>query len=1530
MRRLNLARCDQPSARFERSLPVHRPVSARSTPPSFYESLESRRLLSGVFDSESDPTRLVREQIFRATGLTEAVASQIVSARDVDASSFAGLSIGQTGYWSALSRRSAERVSSTLSVAKLDVFALDQRSIARALNRAMGEGVVKTRAEMSTLMLPTPDGGVARFGIERYDLLAPHVAAQFPEIKSVRLYGLDDASAVGTATLTSTGLSAFVSSPNGDWHVSPLDARVSGLAHASYFHAHQFSKKPEGGHGGGCMCSECLGMGGAIEAGLMNTGGSEANPDALINLGQTRRTYRFAFGVTGQFTTALGSVTAAFNNIVTRIGVANAVFLRDLNVQLTIVSDTRTVFADPFNDGYNNSNPVDMSIENEAILNNAYGVGAYDIGHALGQIAGISGVSLGLSTVGGADKAKAASTANFSSPDYNVVLFHEIGHQLGAPHTFNNADGPQRSAGTAYEPGPGSTIMSYGSAELGYSGSFVTFNDLYFHHNSIDRIENFLLTIPTVGTSTTQTNRVPVANAGPDRTIPANTYFELTGQAYDDQHNALTYTWEQYDLGPEVAIGTNANTGTGPLFRSREMEQDPTRTFGELADILAGRVDVDESLPLVNRTVDPLTFRLTVRDQLGGVSDDVINLPVVATGAPFVITSQNTAGTIWAAGSSQTVTWNVAGTTANGINTPNVDIFLSYDAGVTFTPVALGVPNDGSQAITVPVDARASTTARVKVKGAGNYFFDINNAPITITGIAPLNGLPVVAPASELPLYASRTGELRDAQLPLMNGASPNIDFAGDTDTYLFSPAITTEYLITTGRVGATSVDTVLSVYDDLTGVPLAINDDFGGGTATSQVSLFMEAGKRYRISIGEFQSNNTGDVFLNVIAGNTAPVASTIALNANGDGSTSNSLISSRESKFHQFTVPTRYDGTGSITLTAPEASTVFSLYNAADDLIAFTQSGTFTNLSALVAGQTYTLRVGTQNYASGGGAYTININLDVLPLPETLTVAEGTIAIHSPTRTSFDAHSPDVWIVSPNEVDARYFAPVATGLSPRGGTVRVTGGTLNPAVGIYNATTGARVALATGTGVGSTAEITNFAFLAGVRYIIAVSGLGDTTGNPDVRVTMETFTQLPQSDVTLNGLGDGSAAFNFVANSLGQSFRIVTPANATGFVNFQADPDAASDVELYLFDNAGNELAVNQAGGPDVVEGIAQLFVPPGTVFFATILSQNYAGGSATRTGVFNVNFDTPTAPAAPTTAPILRPEDDSGPFNNDGITNNPDGALSIRTFTSGPAQGRFVRLYRDGVLVAGPNEVPAGFADLTLNDSATLADGTYVYTSTAANTATGPESGFSPPTFIIVDRSSPVFTGFQFRFDGNTDHNFFIDFDSSLQGFAASDIVVTNTTTGQVIPSSDFNLVVNTAGPGLNDYIYNPTAGSDRLPSGNYTLTLAAGVATDIAGNANQVVAPTFFFQDGDANRDRRVDFTDLLILARNYNQTGKFFSEGNFDLSVDGLVGFSDLLILARNYNVTLPSQVFGSTAIAFATPTTTRSVREDVL
>lgn len=55
-------------------------------------------------------------------------------------------------------------------------------------------------------------------------------------------------------------------------------------------------------------------------------------------------------------------------------------------------------------------------------------------------------------------------------------------------------------------------------------------------------------------------------------------------------------------------------------------------------------------------------------------------------------------------------------------------------------------------------------------------------------------------------------------------------------------------------------------------------------------------------------------------------------------------------------------------------------------------------------------------------------------------------------------------------------------------------------------------------------------------------------------------------------------------------------------------------------------------------------------------------------------------------------------------------------------------------------------------------------------------------------------------------------------------------------------------------------------------------------------------------GDATRDGVVDFSDLVVLARNYNTSDRGWRQGDF--TGEGTVNFSDLILLARNYSAAL--------------------------
>jgi hypothetical protein len=99
------------------------------------------------------------------------------------------------------------------------------------------------------------------------------------------------------------------------------------------------------------------------------------------------------------------------------------------------------------------------------------------------------------------------------------------------------------------------------------------------------------------------------------------------------------------------------------------------------------------------------------------------------------------------------------------------------------------------------------------------------------------------------------------------------------------------------------------------------------------------------------------------------------------------------------------------------------------------------------------------------------------------------------------------------------------------------------------------------------------------------------------------------------------------------------------------------------------------------------------------------------------------------------------------------------------------------------------------------------------------------------------------------------------------------------------------------------------SGILSDGNYHATVVTTGITDVAGNPLSANFNfDFFVLAADANRDRKVDQADLGILSLNWGQTGRTFSQGNFDYSPDGKVDVNDLNILASHWKQTLAAPV----------------------
>jgi len=175
-----------------------------------------------------------------------------------------------------------------------------------------------------------------------------------------------------------------------------------------------------------------------------------------------------------------------------------------------------------------------------------------------------------------------------------------------------------------------------------------------------------------------------------------------------------------------------------------------------------------------------MVFGVLIRDNdpLGGQTvEDIVNLSVADAG-PFEVTSQDAEGINWQPGSTATITWNVNGTDANGINTSAVDILLSTDAGITYdTVLASNVANDGSHTITVP-DLQAAF-CRLKVQPVDNYYYAINSTDFAINTVV----------STDCDVYTDDT----DAAIP--DGTAPNTAGSPLTKTLSISEDNTIESL---------------------------------------------------------------------------------------------------------------------------------------------------------------------------------------------------------------------------------------------------------------------------------------------------------------------------------------------------------------------------------------------------------------------------------------------------------------------------------------------------------------------------------------------------------------------------------------------------------------------------------------------------------------------------------------------------------------------------------------------------------------
>jgi hypothetical protein len=738
-----------------------------------------------------------------------------------------------------------ERSNQVILPASFRSVHLNEVAFANLIAGVPHENQVAASESNSLLQIPMPDGAFRTFSIVEAPVMAPELGARYSFIKSFAGVDISESQTTIRFSVSHKGFHAIIFTPEETIYIDPF-AQGTTDTYMSYTKADfyqtcskeftelapipnpEFEISPE-------QADKSVGKKRPVTApvderevlvmGMRTTSGNQL------------RTYDLALACTGEYATYHGGTTAdalaAMNVSMTRV---NGIYEKDVAIRMVMVANNdQIIFLNGGSDPYSNGNGGAMLGQNQTTCDNIIGFNNYDIGHVFST--GGGGVANLQSPCSSNKAGGVTGGANPVNDPFDIdYVCHEMGHQFGGNHTQNN--NCNRSSGAAFEPGSASTIMGYAGI---CTPNLQSNSDDHFHNHSYNEIISFSIlgNGNTCATVTNTGNTPPTINAGTGGfTIPISTPFELTGIGADSDGDALTYNWEEYDLGPATAAGDNNLTnpsGNQPIFRSWPSSTSPTRVFPRIPDLVNNTTTIGEFLPNYSRS---LQFKCTVRDNRvngGGVSDDLIQFDVDNGAGPFLVLSPNTP-VLYLGNTTQTITWDVANTNVAPVSAPNVDIYLSVDGGYTFpTILVANTANDGSQNVFIP--AGETTLARIKVKASNNIFFDISNQNFTI------------GPA----------GGSNDYDIGLSGINSPTGDYCGDT----YSPEIVVSNF---GAVTITSFDVV---YDLDSGT--SSNYTWSGSIATGETtSITLPSGfaptgaHSFNISVenpnGQLDENNTND----------------------------------------------------------------------------------------------------------------------------------------------------------------------------------------------------------------------------------------------------------------------------------------------------------------------------------------------------------------------------------------------------------------------------------------------------------------------------------------------------------------------------------------------------------------------------------------------------------------------------------------------------------------------------------------------
>ncbi len=234
-------------------------------------------------------------------------------------------------------------------------YRFDARLFAEATKAVAKERADEVGAPSTLLELPQPDGTLAPFRVIESPVMAPELAAKFPEIRTFRGVGVDDPTASVRFEVSPRGFSAMVLSAFGAWYVEPWSRERRDYV-ASFYRRDAL---PDPASPFRCATPGDAGGGANPVSGLA---GPDLGPTPfpLASVGPTLRTYRLALATTGEYSVAVcgASPTKACvaAELVVAVNRVTGIYEREVAVRMNLVAgNDAIIYLDGSKDPYTNT-----------------------------------------------------------------------------------------------------------------------------------------------------------------------------------------------------------------------------------------------------------------------------------------------------------------------------------------------------------------------------------------------------------------------------------------------------------------------------------------------------------------------------------------------------------------------------------------------------------------------------------------------------------------------------------------------------------------------------------------------------------------------------------------------------------------------------------------------------------------------------------------------------------------------------------------------------------------------------------------------------------------------------------------------------------------------------------------------------------------------------------------------------------------------------------------------------------------------